>query len=197
SQVALPVFARFQTRPNRLGEILRQVMGIAALFALPCFVGAILVAPEIIPLVLGGQWAPATPVIQMLLALGPLIGGIYFLEATIRALGRPDRQLLLVAIGTVTNLAVVFALRDATLIWAVAAIVLRGYLLFPLNLLIAGRLTATPVRVLVADLWRVLLACAVMAGAALALRAALPHALGPAAPISGSLLSAAAASARN
>ena len=83
SAVAFPAYAEIQQESSRLSRGHRDLLGAVALLAFPMAVGVIFLAPAFVSVVLGQDWIPAVPAVQILAAYGAL-----------RALGSTNGALL-------------------------------------------------------------------------------------------------------
>lgn len=72
--ILYPVFSRVQDDLERLIAIWLRVLRLTSAVAVPTTFGLIVVAPDMVDIVFGPRWAPATPVIQILAAVGLLYG---------------------------------------------------------------------------------------------------------------------------
>jgi O-antigen/teichoic acid export membrane protein len=70
TSVAFPVFARHQGQNAMLRLGYRQMAGFLSFVCLPIFTGMIVTAPLFVPILLGPQWTPAVPLIQILSIVG-------------------------------------------------------------------------------------------------------------------------------
>ena len=87
TRVLFPAMARRQHRTDRLGAVYLHGTECLVLLALPAGLILAVSAPEIVAVVLGAQWDPAVPVLQILAAGAPLrIGGLLNTPVT-RAMG--------------------------------------------------------------------------------------------------------------
>ena len=87
TRVLFPAMAQRQHRTDRLGAVYLHGTECLALLALPAALMLAVSAPEIVAVVLGAQWDPAVPVLQILAAGAPLrIGGLLNTPVT-RAMG--------------------------------------------------------------------------------------------------------------
>jgi lipopolysaccharide exporter len=84
TQVAFPVLTRFRDQPDKLKAGYLNMLNLIATLNAPLLFGISAVAPLLIPLLIGEQWTPAIPVIQIL--------AIY---AFIRSLGNAGGSLVL------------------------------------------------------------------------------------------------------
>lgn len=72
--VLYPVFSRVQDDLKRLASIWLRVLRLTSAVAIPATLGLIVVAPDLVDVVFGHRWQPATPVIQILAPVGLLYG---------------------------------------------------------------------------------------------------------------------------
>jgi O-antigen/teichoic acid export membrane protein len=84
TRVAFPVLTRFKDEPERLKSGYLNMLNMVATINAPLLFGVSAVAPVLIPLLIGEQWIPAVPIIQIL--------AIY---AFIRSLGNAGGSLVL------------------------------------------------------------------------------------------------------
>ncbi|MGI9433689.1 MAG: lipopolysaccharide biosynthesis protein [Geminicoccaceae bacterium] len=69
SHLGLPFLARLQNDPTAYREALHRTMQLLSLACMPTLIGLTLVAPIMIPLLFGAEWAPSVPPFQALAAL--------------------------------------------------------------------------------------------------------------------------------
>jgi O-antigen/teichoic acid export membrane protein len=84
TRVAFPVFARLQGDEDRLRRGYLGVLRVLTSINAPLLLGLVVVAPSLIPLVFGGQWRNAVPLVQILAVF-----------ALVRSTGNPVGSLLL------------------------------------------------------------------------------------------------------
>lgn len=84
TSIAFPVLTRFKSQPERLKAGYLNMLNLVATINAPLLFGVSAVAPLLIPLLIGEQWIPAIPIIQVL--------AIY---AFIRSLGNAGGSLIL------------------------------------------------------------------------------------------------------
>lgn len=84
TRIAFPVLTRFRDQPERLKSGYLNMLNMVATINAPLLFGVSAVAPLLIPLLIGEQWTPAVPIIQIL--------AIY---AFIRSLGNAGGSLVL------------------------------------------------------------------------------------------------------
>lgn len=165
SAVAFPAFSRMQDQPERLRDNLYTATYITALFSVPTFIGAAMLAPELIEAVFGAQWLTAAPVMRILAFIGILHSVSYFTGSAFYARGHADVVFGLNVLNGVTNV-IAFWIAVRWGIVAVAAVyVLRGYLVAPVRLLLLRRHLGVDIRRYLSKLASPAAAAAVMAGA--------------------------------
>lgn len=69
-RVFSPAFSRMQDEPERIAAAWARVGRLLAAVSVPALCGLVVVAPDFVPLVLGDQWTPAVPVVQVLAWVG-------------------------------------------------------------------------------------------------------------------------------
>ena len=71
-RVLAPAFSRMQDEPERIAAAWARVTRLVGMIAIPGLVGVVVVAPDLVPVVLGEQWVAAVPVLQLLAWVGIL-----------------------------------------------------------------------------------------------------------------------------
>jgi O-antigen/teichoic acid export membrane protein len=71
-EVLYPAFARMQQEPERIARGWLRVNRMVGAISIPALLGLIVVAPDLIPVLLGGKWEPAVRVVQVLSWVGLL-----------------------------------------------------------------------------------------------------------------------------
>jgi len=144
--VAFPTFSRLQNNPERMRRAFYQVIHYTGLISFPAFIGVALVAPELIFTIFGPQWTPSTPVMRVLAFIGILHSILYFHGSVIIAFGKPSWRLGSSFLNAVAN---VFAFALAVrwgIVAVAAAYVIRGYLLFPVELWMVRKLAMVNIK---------------------------------------------------
>jgi O-antigen/teichoic acid export membrane protein len=142
SEVALPVFSRLQGDRERFGELLYSVRQLSAMVALPVFVGVALVAPELLPALLGHKWQAAIPVVQLFALQGVSIAIVTITRGTVlQALGRWDLALGVSLLATALTVAGIMLGSARGLVGVAAGMTCVAYLMVPIELYIERRLT--------------------------------------------------------
>lgn len=66
NRVLFPAFVQVRQRPQELKRVFLLSQGVQCLIAIPASAGLALVAPQVVPLMLGAQWSVAVPFVQIL-----------------------------------------------------------------------------------------------------------------------------------
>jgi O-antigen/teichoic acid export membrane protein len=138
--LAMPVFSRLQGEPEQLRKAFYSAIQLSSLVAFPAFLGLSVLAPELLVVLFGKQWAPSIPVMQILSLVGLLYAGFYFNGPVIMAVGKPTWNLGLTLLQAVCNV-VAFAIAVRWGIVAVAAAyAIRSYLMAPITIWVVHHL---------------------------------------------------------
>lgn len=132
SNVAFPAFSRLQGNIPRMRDAFYRVTRYTSLMTFPAFVGISVMAPEIVEVLYGPQWAPAVTTMRILMLIGVLHSVFYFNNNVILANGKSSWRFRINVLNAVANvIGFLIAVR-----WGIAAVatayVLRGYLLAPI-----------------------------------------------------------------
>lgn len=169
--VLFPVMARYQKDPVQLRQIYLRMLSWALIIGSSTGIGIWLVAPDMVPLVLGQQWVSITPLIGWLAVnagIEALNGGAY---ATLDVLGLPHLgarlQWVRVAVLVMAIFPIAYLTRDLLEV-AITRFVIAA-ILMPLVLIAAGRRVGVAPRDYGAAFWRPITAAGVMVLAVLSL----------------------------
>lgn len=110
SRVAFPTFAKVQDNVDLLREGYFRVVQISSVIAFPMAAGIVAVAPQFVYAILGNQWSPMIPLIQILAIWGALRAFGSNVGAVFKAVGRPEFDVWLQAVKTTL---VIFAIYPA------------------------------------------------------------------------------------
>lgn len=112
SKVSFPTYSRLQDEPRRLREAFLNVMKSSLLLTGPVSVAIFLLVPHLVYYVIGSDWAPIIPVVQVLVIAGLTRSFQALAGALFQACGRPDLDF---------KMNVPRALALAVLIWPMTA----------------------------------------------------------------------------
>ena len=87
--VAVPAMSLVQGDKQRLAKGLEEGTVLSAAIACPAFVGLMMLAPELVPLLFGAHWVIAVPVVQVLCIAGILRSFCAMHHPALLAIGRP------------------------------------------------------------------------------------------------------------
>ncbi len=167
--IVVPVFSRVQHDPEALSRGLFRAHRLIVFIAFPAFAGLALVAPELVPILLGGQWGAAVPVVQAS-ALPALVYALGFsLSNVLTAIGRPGLRLALTTTQAVASTVFVLAaipLGPAAVALAMGAAALFAY---AVNLIMLQRLIGLDPIAYHRQAWPAVAATGLMAAAVWAL----------------------------
>lgn len=90
STVVFPMYSKLQDDTAMLANAVLRSMRLLSFTAFPAAVGIILTAPSFIPAVLGSQWEPIIPVMQIVAVYGAFAALTMVFADVWNAVGRPD-----------------------------------------------------------------------------------------------------------
>ena len=131
-KLAFPVFS-MQYDGDKLRHGFFAAIEFTTLAAFPVFLGLCALTPEIVIVVFGDQWEPSIPVMQILGLVGLVSAVISYNHPLFMALRRPQWILMMTCLNAISNV-VFFVVAVRWGIVAVAAVVLRVYLMSPITL---------------------------------------------------------------
>jgi len=105
TRVAMPLFSGIQDQSERLMRVFLRSTSLVCSVAFPAFLGLLLVAPDLIPLVFGSKWEAAIVPTQILCVLGCVRAVQTFVHPTMMALGRAGVYMSLFAVSAVASAA--------------------------------------------------------------------------------------------
>lgn len=146
NQVSLPIFSRASKDPGRSAQMLLRVVACVSMLTFPAFGLMAVTGPDLITVVFGEKWRAAGPVLSAFSVGGILFSISYFNAPLMVANGRANQVFWLSMLNAAGN-AVGFLLAVPYGATAVAgAYVLRGFLVYPVNLLLLRRTAGLSVR---------------------------------------------------
>lgn len=142
AQVMFPTFAKLQGNLDSLREALLQTLRLTGFLTFPMAFGIALVAPSFVPSILGPEWTPMIPVLQLLSLYGLLHAITRNFGSLWKAMDRPDLTAKVPIIGLV---AIAICIWPMTALWGIVgtalAVVLPSFLvLFPINVYVTAQL---------------------------------------------------------
>jgi O-antigen/teichoic acid export membrane protein len=162
--VAVPLFARVQTEPERLGRAVSATAAIGSLVLAPALGALALLSPEAVTDVFGEQWAGAATVASLLAVRGLLVALAGLDRSVLLNAGRAGGELAVITALVLVHVVVVAAVAPHGIEVLAAVVLLEAALVAPVRPVLMHRWLGVPY-----GTWtgvsRVLLA-AVLAGAA-------------------------------
>jgi O-antigen/teichoic acid export membrane protein len=171
--MTLPILSRLQSQDQTFHNAYGRMIALSCLGVCPAAFGIGAVAQDLTPLVFGEQWLPAVPVIQIMALLSPASAMSHFSGPALAAKGRPDVTVKFAAmqlVGTAIFSGVAVSFGISALAWA---LVLRAYLMFPVQLRLFSTATGMPIRAILSNIIPPVIASVVMGATVLATRYAL------------------------
>jgi O-antigen/teichoic acid export membrane protein len=101
--VLIPTFARVQQDAGKLGQTMLRSNRLLAAITVPSILGLIVVAPDLVPVVLGHKWQASVPVVQLLCIAG-LVQALQTTQLTaLQAEGHAGTVLRFMIVSTALN----------------------------------------------------------------------------------------------
>ena len=163
--VMFPIFAAVSGDRKRLERSFEMASRATAILAIPAFVGLALVSRQMIPLLFGHKWNSAVPVAQVLSFIGIVHALTQFNGQVCKAVGKAGIVLRFSVLNTGANVIGFFVAVHYGIFWVAVAYVARGWLLYPLSILMVKIAVGLDVGYHVRGFVAPVLATTVMAGA--------------------------------
>jgi len=124
STVVFPVYSKLQEESNALADALLRSVRLLSFLAFPAAVGIVLTAPSFVAGVLGPQWRPVIPVMQIVAVYGAFAALTSVFADVWNAIGRPDLKPKINSVRLVlTGIFIIPATLKYELVGTVTAIV--------------------------------------------------------------------------
>lgn len=162
SNVSFPVFSKYQDSPKKLSRLFLSVVFLSVLVSLPVFVGAIIIAPRVIPFFFGSQWTGAIDTVRLFFVFG-FISCIGVLQlSVIKSLGRTRWVLNYQIFQQVTTglIALIFAKSGATTV--IFLIVVKTYLTWPYTIFYTSSALGISIAEYLKNIYKPFVAVAIM-----------------------------------
>jgi len=140
-RVAMSTLSSAAAEPERMSRTFGRMVPLGTALLAPAFAGLAVVAPDLVVLAFGAEWLPAVPAIVVFALLGAILPASRLFTVFLLAAGRPAVQLVVSATGLALLLALFVIAPPATLAAAAGLIVLRHFLILPLQLTLVERAT--------------------------------------------------------
>ncbi|MFB9378516.1 lipopolysaccharide biosynthesis protein [Kineococcus gynurae] len=189
NQVATPAFAKLQDDRTRLYRAYETALFSAGAVMFPAMLFLAVTSKDLVPFLLGQQWATTAAVAQVTSLTAALAVFSYFDRSVFVAVGKLRPEIFLVSTIVATHVVVTLLAAPHGLLVLAVALGIRAAVTFPLRQVVLHKTVGVPYRCLL-KAFRVLLAAIVMAGACWGVMHLLPDA-----PQWGRLLAAAGAAA--
>jgi O-antigen/teichoic acid export membrane protein len=177
--VMIPAFARLQDDLPRLGQTWKRGARLTAAITMPGFLGMVAVAPDFVPVVLGGRWNAAVPVLQLLCVAGFFQSVEALQWSVLQSCGRAGTLLRYTFVSTAINLAAFAIGLHWGIVGVAAGFAIARALVVPFLTRITCGVVGLKVREYLGAYWTVGQGSALMLGCVLAARELLVHAGAP------------------
>lgn len=138
--VAFSTFSRLQGKPERMRNAFYQVTMATSLIAFPVFLGISVLAPELVRVLFGPEWALSGTIMQILALIGVLLSVLYFNGSVVKAAGKPSWQLGIMLLNAAGNLVGFLVVVRWGTVAVAASYVIVSYLLAPVSLMAVRKL---------------------------------------------------------
>ncbi len=162
STVATPAFAKLQDDRPRLFRAYESALYTAGLVMFPAMLLLAVTSTDLVPLLLGEQWAVTSRVAQVVALSAALTVFSQFDRAVFVAVGTLRPEVVMVSVIVALHLGIVVLLLPHGLLWVAVGLLARVVLSLPVRQVVLHRTVGLPLRSSL-KAWRVLLAAVVMA----------------------------------
>jgi O-antigen/teichoic acid export membrane protein len=132
--VSLPFLSRLQNELDRMRHAFYQLTCYASILAIPCFLGILITAPEIVLTLFGSKWIESIPILRIL-ALTGIAQTVHLLGwSLLIASGKPSWHLVLTVLSTSGNLLAIILAAQWGIVAIAAGIVISSFALIPFTL---------------------------------------------------------------
>ena len=121
-KATFPVFAQLQNDMDRFREGFYRATGLVALFAFPLMMGIAVLAEELVPVVFGPNWAPASKLVPIACVPALLLSVTTLAGTVLLATGRADLLLKITLLNLPTTALFLWATRTGSASLAMAAL---------------------------------------------------------------------------
>ncbi|MBR3519391.1 MAG: lipopolysaccharide biosynthesis protein [Paludibacteraceae bacterium] len=162
-KINYPILAKIQDDDERLINAYKKLMTVPLYLLYPILVGLSVVAPYLIPVMIGEKWMPCVPILQVL-SLAYMLSPLTHLNLNLLYVkGRTDLVLKLECIKKPIAFLILFASIPFGLIWMVVGKALYEFVAFSFNCYYTGKMYGYGELKQLKSLLPILCNCAVMA----------------------------------
>ncbi len=172
---AFPAFAAVQHDLARLRTGFVRANRYVALVCFPVTIGLSVTAPLVVPVVFGEQWRPAVPVVQLLALAGPFISVTSLDNTLYEGVGKPRLGLRLALVELALYLPAFLVGVQFGVEGVAVGLLVSGYGTLPLLFVVRARILQTDMASQLGPFVPLVMATAVMALAATAVRHLVPE----------------------
>jgi polysaccharide transporter, PST family len=177
NDIAMNVVARLQSSRKMVHDLLDRVFAMTTAAIYPATLGLAVVAPLLIPLLVGNEWVAAVLPLQIFLILGIRDATGTFNIAILRGVGDSRSPLLILTIGILLLVVMAPFLLPYGVSGIAALVTLRTFLTWPLSAALVQRAAGYPALHQLTVGWQALLSAFGMTGAVILVQKLLPAGL--------------------
>lgn len=162
--VNYPVLAKMQDDNQQLLRAYKKLMSVPLYILYPLLTGLAVIAPYLIPLMIGEKWSPCVPILQIL-CLGYMFSPLTHLNLNLLYVkGRTDLVLKLELIKKPIAFAILFVSIPFGLIWMIVGKAAYEFVAFSFNCYYTGKILGYGELKQLKVLMPIFISCAIMAG---------------------------------
>lgn len=139
--VAMPTFAQAQADMKETQRVYCGGSRLTATVVFPAFAGIALIAPMLVPLLLGKRWIGAVPLIQLFALNACRKSFNIWNSSLLRGLGKPEWLLIGSGVKTLVTIALIVLLLPYRSIGVCLAMIIGSFVSWPLSMSFVARLT--------------------------------------------------------
>lgn len=175
SSVVFPVYSKLQNEAEQLANVVLRSIRLLSFLAFPAAVGIVMVAPSFVAGILGSQWEPIVPVMQIVAVYGAFAALTSVFADVWNAIGRPDINAKINSVRLVlTAITIIPATLSYGLVGTAGAIVGVYLLTVPVQIHVMVRCVDIGHRELLRNLAYPVVASGIMGGVLLVVRRSMP-----------------------
>lgn len=145
NRMALPLFSQVQDDLSKLHTIFSRATKIFNIVSMPAFTGMAITANFWVPVVLGDNWVPAIPIIQIISIMNAVIYSRIFVGTAMKAVGQSKRFMILSVISALLSIITVFVTKNYSLFETVGAwAIIRILITIPIGMYLMYKVLRMP-----------------------------------------------------
>jgi O-antigen/teichoic acid export membrane protein len=143
-QVATPAFSKLQRDRERLARALETSLYTSSAVIFPAMAVLAVLSPDLIPMILGEQWAATAGAAQVIAITTALATLSWFDRTIFIAIERLRPELAMVSVFAALHVIIVFVFVQQPLVILALALLIKGIVIFPIRATILHRAAGIP-----------------------------------------------------